>query len=45
MIRFLSWLRDIFFSVLNGLAKVVMGLALLFVVLLVVESGSDLAPR
>ncbi|HEY8254300.1 MAG TPA: S49 family peptidase, partial [Rhizomicrobium sp.] len=36
MIRFLSWLRDILFSVLNGLAKVVMGLALLFLVLLVV---------
>jgi len=36
MIRFLSWLRDILFSVLNGLAKVVMGLALLFLVLLVI---------
>jgi len=36
MIRFLSWLRDILFSVLNGLAKVVMGLVLLFLVLLVI---------
>jgi protease IV len=36
MIRFLSWLRDILFSVLNGLAKVVMGVALLFLVLLVI---------
>ena len=36
MIRFLSWLRDILFSVLNGLAKVVVALLLLFLVLLVI---------
>ena len=36
MIRFLSWLRDILFSVLNGAAKVVVALLLLFLVLLVI---------
>jgi protease-4 len=36
MIRFLSWLRDILFAVLNGLAKVVVALLLLFLVLLVI---------
>ena len=36
MIRFLSWLRAIFLSVVNGLARVVMALVLLFLVVLVV---------
>jgi protease IV len=36
MIRFLSWLRDILFAVLNGVAKVVVALLLLFLVLLVI---------
>jgi protease-4 len=36
MIRFLSWLRDILFAVLNGLAKVVVAVLLLFLVLLVI---------
>jgi protease-4 len=36
MIRFLSWLRAIFLSVVNGLARLVMALVLLFIVLLVV---------
>jgi protease-4 len=36
MIRFLSWLKAILLSVVNGLAKVVVALLLVFVVLLVI---------
>jgi len=36
MIRFLTWLRDILLSVLNGLAKAVMLVVLIFVILVVI---------
>src|SRR6478752_3282586 len=37
MIRFLSWGRSIVMSVINGIAKTVLALVLLFVVLMVVS--------
>ena len=36
MIRFLSWLRAIFLSVLNGLAKIAVALLLIFLLLVVI---------